>query len=149
MEAGFSLRIAEESVRTVIDAWKKALASGDRHVEMPLGSLHVRKTPKHLYRKRIARFSFRRPQLLTSWTIYNDRYRIIWRMPEHEWLALVQELNPGVPVTAEEFRRQKRPPQQSVPSYPWLRPLPTPPHIAFVSPRSWWNVPSRTDRLRR
>ena len=45
MEAGYSRRIGEKAVNAVIDAWKNALASGVRKIEMPVGNLVVKKSP--------------------------------------------------------------------------------------------------------
>jgi len=47
MEKGFSQRRAEKAVNAMVECWKRALLARDPHVEMPIGFLKVKKTPKH------------------------------------------------------------------------------------------------------
>lgn len=94
MNRGFSQRIAAKAVNAVIERWKRAILAKDQHIEMPMGHLKVKKTPSRLYKKRYTtRMLFgKKLPYLKSWTIYNDPYRIIWRMPDKQW----EELNSAV-----------------------------------------------------
>jgi hypothetical protein len=97
MDAGYSKRLAEKAVDGVIMAWKRALAA-HKPVELPIGTLKVKKTPKNLFKKRYGRRLARRDGrvMLHTWTTYNDPYRVLWRMNKEEWLQLLKFLNPGM-----------------------------------------------------
>ena len=96
MQRGFSQRTSAKAVDTVVSAWKRAILAKDQHIQMPLGFLKVKRTPQHLHKKRIVtRTSFGSDlKFLKTWTIYNDLYRIIWRLPVPEWEKLLAERNP-------------------------------------------------------
>lgn len=98
MNAGYPKRLAEKAVEAVIKTWKAALRRRER-VEMPLGYLKARRTPARLRNKRYAtrQIGNRKLDLLCTWTVYNDEFRILWRVPPAEWAELINELNPGLP----------------------------------------------------
>jgi hypothetical protein len=104
MECGVGLRLAEKAVNAVVESWKRAILAKDQHIEMPIGHLKVKKTPRNLYRKRYTkRVLFGKPiNRLISWTIYNDPYRIIWRVPEAEWDELLLVHNPPSDALSEQ-----------------------------------------------
>ena len=158
MEAGYSRRIGEKAVNAVINAWKNALASGVRKIEMPLGNLVVKKTPKHLYKRRLVanRVGNRALGNYHSWTVYNDRYRVLWRVPQEQWAEVIDGLNPG--LTAEPVEGLKLDPKPGktgktadvpvapVPAAP--QPGQHPPGMVMIAPRTR-PVPSRTEMFRR
>lgn len=91
MERGFSKRTAIKAINAVIRMWTEAVRKHDWDIEMPVGRLRVRKTQSNLYKSRRTR---RIKGRLTSWTVYNDPYRILWRMSPEEWNKLLENLNP-------------------------------------------------------
>jgi hypothetical protein len=95
MEAGYPLRIAEKAVNAVIRIWKTALIKHDR-VPAPLGVLKVIKTPKNIYKKT---YTVRWQGRLYTWTTYNDRYRIRWKLDPENWDELLRVLNDSGPLT--------------------------------------------------
>lgn len=107
MECGLGKRAATLAVDAVIDAWKRAIAAKDRNIEMPLGTMRVTPTPKYVHKKRIAR---RIDGKLKTWTIFNDDYRITWRLSKRDWEELLEQLNP--PPAPQQFAApsQSRPP---------------------------------------
>jgi hypothetical protein len=146
MEAGYPLRVAEKAVKAIVNAWKQALLAGDKRIEMPIGYLKVRNTPRHLYRRRIVGFKVgRKSPLLNTWTIYNRRVLISWRVPEPQWLALVRDLNPGLTLTAEEFRPARK--AVAAAAYPMSFTRPAPQMQWVMYPRA--SAPSRTQCFRR
>jgi nucleoid DNA-binding protein len=94
MERGFSQRTAAKAVDTIIRVWTQALQRRES-VEMPIGRLRVRTTSKTLYKKRhTRRVICGKPKgRLISWTVYNNLYTILWRMPPEEWDKLLDDLN--------------------------------------------------------
>src|SRR4030095_17024407 len=102
MQAGYPKRIAIRAVDAMIAAWKAALSRRER-VEMPIGYLKVRKTPDRLRKRRYVatRIGKRHISPLATWTVYNDRFRVLWRAPEQEFGALVYLLNPRLPPEPE------------------------------------------------
>jgi nucleoid DNA-binding protein len=46
MDAGYSKRLAKKAVDGVIMAWKRSLAA-HKPIELPIGTLKVKKTPKN------------------------------------------------------------------------------------------------------
>jgi hypothetical protein len=155
MNAGYSFRTSQKAVNAVIAAWKQSLAN-HQQVELPLGVLKVKKTPINLFKKR---YTFRKKGRdgvirLYTWTTYNDRYRVTWRMPKANWHELLRVLNPG--ITKEELdalstQPKVRKPDLRADPLQFEHPLPTvlstnPFAPAASPPRS---VPSRTDAFRR
>ena len=96
MERGFSKRVAIKSVDVVIRMWREAILNKDSRIEMPIGCIRVRKTPKHLFRRQITATTLFGKKLLEpkTWTIYNEPYRILWRARKPgEWQELLRYLN--------------------------------------------------------
>ena len=156
MQAGYPARTAQKAVDAVIAAWKRSLAKHET-IEAPIGILKVKKTPSHVFRMRHTR---RKPDKhgvlrLYTWTTYNDRYRILWRIKEKDKrLELLRLLNPG--MTDEQLlppyvpcrKKRPKPVRQPVqpPSVQQLGQQATnaaSTRIAWV--RQGTEVPSRTD----
>lgn len=103
MERGFTYKVAAKAVDTIVQAWTRAIIAKEQHIEMPIGHLKVKKTPSNLYRKRYATKTVcgKPVPKLVTWTIYNDLYRILWRVPPAEWETLLGQVNhenhPGSP----------------------------------------------------
>jgi hypothetical protein len=95
MEKGFSQRTAAKAVDTIVRVWRDAILAKDQRIEMPVGYIRVKKTPEHIYKKRYAtrKVCGKDVGRLVTWTIYNDLYRIIWRVPPEQWEQLVEGLN--------------------------------------------------------
>jgi hypothetical protein len=141
MEQGYPLRLATKFVDAVFAIWKKALAAGDRQIEMPIGCLKVKKTSeKRLKRRQVARkIGNRELGRFVIWTAYKDEYRIVWHGRE----KLIAELNPDWKTTPTVA------PPSAVPVHPRNA---HPPGIAHVPLRPGANsltVPSRTRPFRR
>jgi hypothetical protein len=99
MNAGFSKRIAEKGVGAVVDAWKRSLANHES-VEMPLGTITVRRTPKHIRNmvhisRKIGKRSL--PHVI-RWLTHKDPFQLWWKLPNQQWLDLLQKLNPDKPI---------------------------------------------------
>jgi hypothetical protein len=156
MDAGYSFRTANKAVNAVIAAWKQSLAA-HQQVELPLGVIKVKKTPKNLFQKRYTQRKTGRDGVvrLYTWTTYKDRYRVIWRVPRRDdWRELLRALNSG--ITEEELDALCTQPKVHKPDrrsdalrfeHPRPAVLPTPLFTPAAS--SQRSVPSRTDVFRR
>lgn len=103
MDAGYPKRLAEKAVDGIIAAWKRSL-SAHKPVEMPIGTIKVRKTPKHFEKQLIVRKKGKDGVArLHRWNVYKDRYRVLWRAKRPDLLDLLRYLNPG--MTEEELER--------------------------------------------
>jgi hypothetical protein len=155
MDAGYSFRTANKAVNAVIAAWKKSLAA-HQQVELPLGVVKIKKTSTNLFKKRYTQRMTGRDGVarLYTWTTYNDRYRVTWRVPKDDWRELLCVLNPG--ITEEELdafcpqpkvHKPDRRPDALRFEHPLPAVLPTAPFAPAAS--SQRSVPSRTDVFRR